>query len=437
MLPPMASQVQSAEVLKGDPDNPREIDAAALAGLGVSVEEFGDLSGIVFNDRLGLLVAGHQRMAVLRAAGVTTFTREGDRGEIVHPATGERFAIRFVDWDDEKHRTANLIANSPEIAGRYTDAALGQIKALEGAATFEALRLGDLEAHIADELARLQAEHDVPAAGNTDPDDVPEPPAEPITSPGDMWILGEHRLLCGDATEPADVARLMEGTRAVLMNTDPPYGIDYTRLKAGMIKKGWKAIENDELTDGAELQAFLEQVIRVAVPHLTTTCAFYLWHPMLTQGTFFAAAAAAADILIHRQIIWVKPQLILTRSGMYHWKHELCFFGWVRGHQPPWYGEKNQTSVIEAGRDQDLGQHPTQKPVALFEFPLHNHARRGEICYEPFSGSGSQLIAAERLGRRCFALEIEPAYVDVAVARWEQFTGRKAAREPAAAAAAE
>lgn len=241
-------------------------------------------------------------------------------------------------------------------------------------------------------------------------------------------VRGRHRLLCGDSTKAEDVARLMDGEKAAVMNTDPPYGIDYTKAKAGMIAARWQPIENDDLTDGDALQAFLEAAIRTAVPHLNRDCAFYLWHPMLTQGTFFAAAAAAADILIHRQIIWVKPQLILTRSGMYHWKHELCFYGWVRGNPPPWYGEKNQTTIVEAGRDQDAGQHPTQKPVALFEFPLANHTRPGEVCYEPFAGSGSQVIAAERLGRRCFAMELSPAYCDVIVARWEAFTGRKAVR---------
>lgn len=149
---------------------------------------------------------------------------------------------------------------------------------------------------------------------------------------------------------------------------------------------------------------------------------------MLTQGTFFAAAAAAADILIHRQIIWKKPGFVLTRSGMYHWAHELCFFGWRRGHQPPWYGPKNQTSVWELGRDADAGQHPTQKPVALFLPPITNHTLEGEAVYEPFAGSGSQFIAAEQTSRRCVGLEIEPRYCQVVIDRWEAFTGQTAVK---------
>jgi DNA modification methylase len=268
--------------------------------------------------------------------------------------------------------------------------------------------------------------------GRTDPDDAPDVRTTRIAT-GDFFELGDHRLLCGDCTKPEDVARVMGDAKAAVMNTDPPYGVDYVALKKGM--PGFKFsndvkdadIANDEKTDGAVLQAFLESAIRAAVPHLTDTCAFYLWHPMLTQGTFFAAAAAA-DVVIHRQIIWVKPGFVLTRSGMYHWKHELCFFGWRRGHTPPWYGERNQTSVWMVGRDHDAGQHPTQKPVALFEPAIANHTRPGEVVYEPFAGSGSQVIAAEQFGRRCFAIELEPKYCQVTIDRWEKFTGRKAVK---------
>ena len=120
--------------------------------------------------------------------------------------------------------------------------------------------------------------------------------------------------------------------------------------------------------------------------------------------------------------------MVLTRSGMYHWQHEPCFYGWRRGHMPPWYGDKSQTSVWEIGRDRDA-VHPTQKPVALWMPGIDNHTRPGEICYEPFSGSGSQIISAEQAGRRCYAMELSPNYVDVAVRRWQQFTGRTATLE--------
>lgn len=247
--------------------------------------------------------------------------------------------------------------------------------------------------------------------------------------PGQVWRLGVHRLMCGDSTSAEDVARLMAGERSALMNTDPPYGVDYgglvaSRAAAGGSSKTYDPIENDEL-DGAALQVFLEAVIRTAVAGaLSEKPAFYLWHPMLTQGTFFAAAAAAAaDILIHRQIVWVKPSLILGR-GDFHWRHELCFYGWIRGRRCAWLGDRAQTTVWEVGRESD-GLHPTQKPVELFERPLRYHTQLGDVCYEPFSGSGSQLIAAERTGRRCFAMELAPKYVAVGIQRWVDATGGK------------
>jgi DNA modification methylase len=421
------------DALKPDPANPRSITAEAATGLGVSMETFDDIAGITWNERSGEFVAGHQRMSQLKAAGATTWTRVSKtEGFVAHPKTKARFRIRVVDWDPSKQRAANLVANNPHLQGEFTPEALAQLKAIDDDVDYAGLRLDALQATLEAGLAATEAA----SGGNTDPDEVPEPPKVPVTKPGDLWLLGDHRLLCGDSTKAEDVARLMAGQKAFVMNTDPPYGVDYGKTKRGMPGFVYQDtdIVNDTLTEGAELQAFLEAAIRTAVPHLTKTCAFYLWHPMLTQGTFFAAAAAAADILIHRQIIWVKPGFVLTRSGMYHWKHELCFYGWVRGHAPPWYGEKNQTSVIEAGRDNDAGQHPTQKPVALFEFPILNHTRKGQLVYEPFSGSGSQIIAGERLGRPVRAMEIEPRWADVAVSRWQNFTGRKATRQPAAKA---
>lgn len=247
------------------------------------------------------------------------------------------------------------------------------------------------------------------------------------TKSGQLWEIPSksaqgksHRLLVGDATEKADVGRLCANVKASLMNTDPPYGVDLVAVKpkgVGFnVLEGNGGLENDDLTDGAALQAFLEDMIRAALPHLIENPAFYLWHPMLTQGTFFAAAAAA-DILIHRQIIWVKPHMVLTRSGMYHWKHELCFYGWIRGKPCDWLGDKSQVSVWELGESSQGRLHPTQKPVELFTRPIKNHTLRGDVIYEPFAGSGSQFIAAEQEGRVCYGMEIEPKYCAVTLER--------------------
>jgi DNA modification methylase len=420
-------------VLKADPQNARTIEAPALRGLGVSMETFGDLSGIVWNERSGNLVAGHQRMNRLRAAGASEWHREGDRGWIAHPKTGQRFDIRIVDWDATTERMANLTANNPAIQGEFTEEAAAQLAALEDEVAFEVLRLGELKEDLDREVKAAEDRQQ----GNGDPDDAPAPPPEPTTRRGDLWLLGDHRLLCGDSTDGRDVARLMDGQRAVLMNTDPPYGVDYTATKAGMPVSGvgdaqdrWGDIENDALTP-EQLERLLLSFLRESSKRLVETAAVYVWHPPGELNHVFRSALLATGHIVHRQIIWEKPGFVLTRSGMYHWAHETCFFGWRQGKVPPWYGEKNQTSVWAAGRDDGKSVHPTQKPVALFEIPMANHTRKGEICYEPFSGSGSQIVAGERLGRRVFAMELSPRWVDAAVARWEAFTGRRGVREPA------
>lgn len=240
----------------------------------------------------------------------------------------------------------------------------------------------------------------------------------PKSKRGQIYQLGKHWLMCGDATSKADVEKLMDGKKAALVNTDPPYGIDFVSLsKSKGQSKQYKSIENDHLTEGAKLQEFLEKAIKAALPHLIENPAFYLWHPMLTQGTFFAAAAAS--IIIHRQIIWVKPSFVFGR-GDYHWKHELCFYGWIKGKRCSWFGSRSQDTVWEIGRENDK-IHPTQKPVELFTRPLLNHTKAKDCVYEPFAGSGTQVIACEQLKRTCYMMEIDPVYCDVIRKRYQEF----------------
>jgi len=412
--------------LKPHPRNPREITEPALAGLGSSMTEYGDLSGIVWNKRSGLLIAGHQRIKALGKGAKL------DAGVVIAP-NGKRFPVRVVDWPEDKHLAAMVVANNLHIAGDYIPEAVAKLCAELSdtlpADLFEGLDLDKL-------LEDFPSNE--PQPGLTDPDDVPDPPEKPRTRPGDLYQLGDHRLLCGDSTKAEDVARLMKGEKAGLMNTDPPYGIDFDNAALGPTRREYAAIENDERHD-EQLQAFLEDAFRAAkVEVLADNAAWYLWHAHLTQGFFAAAAAAAAAaVILHRQIIWVKPRLVLGR-GQYHWKHEPCFMGWVKGHRPPDYGEGNgertQTTVWEIAGvpvgERRQYEHATTKPVGLFTIPIIKHLKPGEACYDPFCGSGPQIIAAEQLGRRCYAMEIEPRYVDVAVRRWEQFTGKKAKRQP-------
>lgn len=269
---------------------------------------------------------------------------------------------------------------------------------------------------------------DDPTGGGDDFDATPADDGPCRVQRGELWLIdgGKHRILCGDSTNAADVAQVMGGERAGLMNTDPPYGVAYAnddRPNPGVAKP---RVANDKLEED-ELQSFLEAAFKAAVAHaLTKSAAWYMWHAHLTQGYFAAAAAAAANVVLHRQIIWVKPVLLLGR-GQYHWKHEPCFMGWVQGNQPPDYGlgdgERTQTTIWEIGSvsqaERKEFNHATPKPVGLFSIPIIKHLKEGEIAFEPFAGSGPQFIAAARARRRCFGIELEPRFVSVILARCE------------------
>lgn len=395
------------------PNNPRTHPPAQVAMLAEIMRKRGVDQPIVV-DEAGVILKGHGRRLAALAAGFEEYPVVEHRGL----SDADKAAMRIED---------NQVAL---LAGWDQELVSGEIASLK-LGGYDIALLGFPEAQL-----RGWGISAGPDNGQ-DPEAAPERPKKAIVRKGDLWVLGKHRLLCGDSTKATAVAAVMGADKAVLMNTDPPYGINYgdianSRSRPASVKKGGsgkdysthddKKIENDDL-DGAALQDFLERTIRAALPHLVDRPAFYLWHPMLTQGTFFAAAAAA-DILIHRQIIWVKPSLIMGR-GHYHWRHELCFYGWIRGKRCSWYGGFAQDTVWAVAREND-NIHPTQKPTDLFRRPIENNTKRGDIVFEPFAGSGSQIIAAEMTGRQCRAIELDPAYVQVCLERWQTFSGKMA-----------
>ena len=261
-------------------------------------------------------------------------------------------------------------------------------------------------------------------------DEAPEPPIEAITKRGDLWILGAHRLLCGDSTKAEDVSRVMVREKAVLISTDPPYLVDYTGAdRPGNAGKDWSNSYHEIDIDDAE-KFFANAVVNAVV-----NAAWYWWHAHRRQS-LIERIWDKYGIIAHQQIIWVKPTA-LHGFSFYPWRHEPCLFGWKKGYKPHHDGDNSHaiTSVWDInweGKSRIVGnEHPTQKPVEIFARPMRKHTQLNDICYEPFAGSGSQFIAAEQLGRRCFGLEIEPRYCDVIVARWEKFTGKKAVLEVA------
>src|SRR5881392_401435 len=260
--------------------------------------------------------------------------------------------------------------------------------------------------------------------GRTDPDDAPEPPAHPVAEPGDLWVLGRHGLLCGDSTVATDVERVLGGVAPHLMVTDPPYGVSYdpawrNRAAAqGIIgqKKASRAIGevvNDDRADWREAWALFPGSVG------------YIWHAG-TKAGIVQESLAACGFETRAQIIWAKNNFAIGR-GHYHCKHEPCWYVVRTGSTASWVGDHSQTTLwqIDKNLKSETG-HGTQKPVECMRRPIENNASPRQAVYEPFSGSGTTIIAAEMTGRVCHAIEIAPAYVDVAVKRWQDFTGQQA-----------
>ncbi len=263
--------------------------------------------------------------------------------------------------------------------------------------------------------------------GQADPDAVPDVPKKPKAKRGDLYLLGDHRLLCGDATDAGDVARLMGGEKAGLMVADPPYGVELDqgwRDRRGLNRLGHAQADRLE----GDAQADWAQCWRLSPADVA-----YVWSAPAALQLVAGAALQESGFELRQQIIWSKTMAPLSRSA-YHWKHEPCWYAVRKGAKANWGGDRTQTTIWEAaspkhimgGSDEEKLDHPTQKPVELMERPMRNHDF-AEV-YDPFVGSGTTIIAAERQGRLCYAMEIEPAYVDVCVRRWEEYTGGKAKR---------
>jgi site-specific DNA-methyltransferase (adenine-specific) len=258
---------------------------------------------------------------------------------------------------------------------------------------------------------------------------VDDAAASPRSHRGDLWLLGEHRLLCGDSTKAEEVARLMDGAKTDLVWTDPPYGVDLTRTQAIPARRrpDRAEITNDALgLEGTTnlLRASLGAALSVTRPG----GAWYVTAPHGPIGMAFSVVLAELGVWRH-SLVWVKDTLVMGR-GDYHYRHEPIYYGWAPGASHHAVVARDQDSVWEVPRPKASPEHPTMKPVALVERALINSSNPHDGVYDPFLGSGTTLIACERLGRRCYAMELEPRYVDVAVRRWESFTGLQATCEP-------
>lgn len=270
-----------------------------------------------------------------------------------------------------------------------------------------------------DEIASLMPPDDV--VGLCDEDEAPCENVETRCAPGDLWLLGDHRLLCGDSTVSTDVERLMGGELADLLITDPPYNVEYT----GKTKDSLK-IENDSMSD-EDFRTFLRDAFVSADMFMKPGACFYIWHAD-SEGYNFRGACMDAGWTVRQCLIWNKNTIVMGRQD-YHWKHEPCLYGWKEGKGHHWASDRKQSTVLEFNKPMRNDVHPTMKPVELIEYQLMNNTKLNWNVLDLFAGSGTTLIACEKNRRKSYNMELDPKYCDVILARWEKFTGKKAVRD--------
>ena len=380
--------------------NPRRNDAA-LSKVAASLQEFGWRQPIVVDAEM-VVVAGHTRLEAARSLGM---------GEVpIHVATGltpeQIKAYRLAD---------NRVGQEAEWDQELLRLELGELESMDFAL--------DLTGFDSDELLELMA--DPFEEGQTDPDEVPDLPEEPVTKPGDLWLLGQHRLLCGDSTNQTDLDILLNGQKADMVFTDPPWNVNYGDIKTNNAQ-GYKP--RKILNDGLAPEKWAEFVVDFCG-------AFYsITKPGAPIYVFMAAQEwpvvdgelRKAGFHWSSTIIWVKDRLVLSRKD-YHTQYEPIWYGWNESTgRIKSVSDRKQSDIWNCQRPHRSELHPTTKPVELVERALANSSKRGAVIADPFGGSGSTLIGAQTQGRKAYLMELDPKYCDVIVQRWENFTGRKA-----------
>lgn len=382
--------------------NPRVHTQRQIRELRASIREFGVVSPVLVDKDLNI-IADH---AVVDAA-LAECVPAVPCVYVEHLTPTQRKAYMIAD---------NRLAEKSRWDDELLDACLQELFD----AGFDLRLTGFGEYRLSDALAK-DAAPDLPDGGS----EIDQ------CKPGDLWQLGAHRLLCGDATKPEDVQRLMQGERAVLLLTDPPYNVDYHGGTSEHL-----TIANDNLP-AERFQAFLTDAFRAAHEALMPGAAFYIWYGAANTLEFLAACRAA-ELPVHSYLVWVKNQFVLGRQD-YNWQHEPCLagqllpadydgclYGWDARASHRWYGGDGQGTVYFCDKPQESTEHPTMKPVELFARQIRNSTKKGDILLDTFCGSGTSVLAAETYGRKCRAMELSPHNCDVIIGRWEEMTGRKA-----------
>jgi DNA modification methylase len=323
-------------------------------------------------------------------------------------------SLIFADsYKEAKHKCLSLASQYGKVEGEglyefIMDAEL-DVEAVFDSFRFPEIDFEDFKAEYFDEPTRVPG---------CDEDDAPGAPAESRTKIGDVYRLGPHRVLCGDATVVTDLEKLLEGRKADMVLTDPPYNVDYV----GKTKDALK-IQNDKM-DESQFYQFLYDAYTNLLLNTKAGGAIYVAHAD-TEGANFRKALLDSGWLLKQCLIWVKQALVMGRQD-YHWRHEPILYGWAPGESHRWFSDRKQTTILEFDKPSRSEDHPTMKPVGLVEYLIGNSSQKGELVLDSFLGSGTTLIACEKSGRVCYGLELDPKYVDVIVERWEKFTGQKA-----------
>lgn len=372
--------------------NSRTHSDAQVAQIAASIKEFGFTNPVLI-DAGGGIIAGHGRVLAARKLGLTDVP-----------------CIRLDHLTDAQKR-AYVIADNRLALNSGWDTEMLKVEF----ADLQELGFDlELTGFGLDEIKELLAP--VGTEGLTDPDDAPPLPENPRTMPGDIWVMGKHRLLCGDSTSVSDLEKLTDGQLVDMWLTDPPYNVAYE----GKTKDALK-IKNDEMGDD-QFRQFLRDAYTAADMVMKPGAVFYIWHAD-SEGYNFRGAAQDAGWKVRQCLIWKKSSMVMGRQD-YHWKHEPCLYGWKEGAGHLWAADRKQTTILEFEKPSRNGEHPTMKPVALFEYQLLNNTKGGDQVLDSFGGSGTTLIAAEKNGRVARLMELDPKYCDVIVKRWQDFTGK-------------
>lgn len=374
------------DLKKGDPEYEK---------LKRSIETFGYVEPVIWNKKTGHIVGGHQRFKILKEQGAA----EVD--------------CVVVDMDEAEEKALNVALN--KVSGDWDMPKLAELLEDLDKSMFDVSLTGFDAAEIEDLFSKVH-DKDVNDDG-FDGDKALEDIKNPISKSGDIWLLGKHRLICGDSTKLSDVEKLMDGKKANLCVTDPPYNVNYS---AG--KENERVIKNDHMED-SKFYDFLLAAYKNVIAVLDDGAGAYIFHAD-TEGLNFRKAFKDAGFHLANVCIWVKQSLVLGRSD-YQWQHEPVLYGWKPTGKHRWYADRKQTTVWNFDRPTKSPDHPTMKPVPLMAYPIQNSSMTNCIIYEPFAGSGSTLIACEQTGRICYAVELDEKYCDVIVKRYIEAEGEE------------